>query len=153
MKNLLFGSLFSGALALGITATAGAGELDARAIVEQANTAWNQALNGGNAKALSELYREDAILSPGNGQTLVGRAAIATLFQGFVDNGVHNHQLEIIQTGSSGSLIYQVAKWSANGAAAADGKVPSFGGITTSVLEKSSDGKWQVRSHVWNVAN
>ena len=40
--------------------------------------------------------------------------------------------------------------WNANGAET-DGKKPSFGGITMSVLEKGKDGKWYIRSHVWNM--
>lgn len=135
-------------LALGPMQAAHASD-DARAIVEAANTAWNQALNSGNPQALAALYTEDAIVSPGNGQTLAGRAKIEALFRGFVENGVHDHSLDIIKVGGSGKLIYQVARWSARGAAV-DGKTPSFGGITSSVLEQDEDGTWRARSHVWN---
>ncbi len=124
--------------------------VDASAIVEATNVEWNKALNGGDAKALSELYSDNAILSAGDGKTLVGRAEIENLFQGFVDGGVHNHSLEVISVGTSGNMIYQVARWSAQGAES-DGKTPTFGGITTSILEKNADGKWLASSHVWNV--
>jgi uncharacterized protein (TIGR02246 family) len=152
MKNLLLTTLLSMTLVLGISSHVRADNTDSRAIVEKANATWNQALNSGNSAALAKLYLSNAILSPGNGQTLAGRDAIENLFKGFVDNGVHNHTLEIVEVGGNGKMIYQVAKWNANGAEA-DGKVPSFGGITTSVLEKGTDGKWYIRSHVWNVAN
>ena len=118
--------------------------------IEAANAKWNKALNRGNVKELAALYTENATLSPGNGKTIVGRAEIKNLFKGFVDGGVHNHTLEIIEVGGTGKMIYQVAKWKAQGAEA-NGKTPSFGGITTSVLEQGSDGNWLTRTHIWNV--
>jgi uncharacterized protein (TIGR02246 family) len=122
-----------------------------KATFQAVNTEWNKALNSGNVKDLAELYTENATLSPGDGKTLVGRAEIETLFKSFIDAGVHNHSLEIIEVGSSGKLIYQVAKWSAQGAET-DGETPTFGGITTSILEQNADGKWLARTHVWNAA-
>ncbi|HQC29215.1 MAG TPA: DUF4440 domain-containing protein [Methylotenera sp.] len=121
-----------------------------RSIIEAANTEWNKALNSGNVKGLAALYTENAILSPGNGVTLVGRAEIEGLFKSFVDAGVHNHTLEIVEVGGSDKMIYQVARWNAQGAEA-NGETPSFGGITTSVLEQSTDGHWLARTHIWNV--
>lgn len=152
MNHLFSSSLLAVSLALGITSNAVADDGKIKAIVESANAAWNKALNSGDTKALSALYAEDATLSPGNGKTLKGRTEIESLFKGFVANGVHNHTLEIIEVGGNGKLIYQVSKWNAEGAIA-DGKKPSFGGITTSVLELNANGQWLARSHVWNAAN
>jgi uncharacterized protein (TIGR02246 family) len=118
--------------------------------IEAANAKWNKALNSGNVKELAALYTENATLSPGNGKTIVGRAEIENLFKGFVDGGVHNHTLEIIEVGGTGKMIYQVARWNAQGAET-NGETPSFGGITTSVLEQGSDGNWLTRTHIWNV--
>jgi uncharacterized protein (TIGR02246 family) len=151
MHHFLRNALLAMTLALGMSNAAMAAAGKTQAKVAAANKTWNEALNGGNAKALSELYAEDATLSAGDGKTLVGRAAIEKLFQGFVSNGVHNHTLEIISVGGSGKTMYQVAKWNANGAKA-DDKVPSFGGITMSVMEKNAAGVWLIRSHVWNAA-
>jgi uncharacterized protein (TIGR02246 family) len=152
MKNLLSGACVSLLLTLGLSTSAVAGDNSIKSIVESANTAWNQALNTGNAKALSNQYAENATLSPGDGKVLVGRTEIESLFKSFVANGVHNHALEVVNVGGAGNVIYQISKWSANGAEA-NGKVPDFGGITTSVLVKGADGKWLTQSQVWNVAN
>lgn len=152
MKNLLSSTCVSLLLTLGLSTSAVAGDSNIKSIVESANTAWNQALNTGNAKALSNQYVENATLSPGDGKVLVGRTEIENLFKSFVANGVHNHTLEVVNVGGSGNMIYQISKWSANGAEA-NGKVPAFGGITTSVLIKGADGKWLTQSQVWNVAN
>lgn len=120
-----------------------------RSIIEAANTSWNKALNSGNVTGLAALYTENATLSPGNGNTLTGRTEIANLFKGFVDGGVHNHTLEIIEVGGTDKMIYQLARWSAQGAAV-NGEAPTFGGITTSVFELGTDGNWLARTHIWN---
>jgi uncharacterized protein (TIGR02246 family) len=120
-----------------------------KSIIENGNAAWNLALNSGNVKSLAALYAEDATVSAGDGKTLVGRAAIEQLFSGFVENGVHNHGLEVVESGGGDKMIFQVTKWSANGAET-DGKKSAFGGITMSVLQKNDDGKWLISAHVWN---
>lgn len=120
--------------------------MDIKSIIESANLAWNKALNSGSVKTLAGLYADNAIISPGNGMALTGRDEIEKLFMNFVKNGVHNHTLEIIEVGGSDKVIYQVSKWNANGAESS-----SFGGITMSILEQHSDGKWLTNSHVWNM--
>lgn len=151
MHHFLRNSLLALTLTIGMSDAAMAAEGKTRATVETANKTWNEAMNTGNAKALSELYAEDATLSAGDGKTIVGRAAIEKLFQGFVSSGFHNHTLEIISVGGSAKTVYQVAKWHGEGAEA-DAKVPSFGGISMNVMEKNAAGKWLIRSHVWNAA-
>lgn len=126
--------------------------INIKSIIEAANLTWNQALNSGNTKALAALYGESAILSPGDGKTRVGRIEIEHLFKSFVENGVHNHTLEVIEVGGDEKIIYQISKWNANGAES-NGNVPTFGGITMSVLEQDNDGKWLTQSHVWNAGN
>lgn len=121
-----------------------------KSLIEEINTLWNNALNSGNVEALAKLYTENALLSPGNGKTLIGRAEIQNLFSSFVEVGVHNHKLDIIESGGSDNMVYQVARWSAQGAET-NGDIPTFGGITTSLLEQNSTGSWLTRSHVWNI--
>lgn len=124
--------------------------MNIKTIVEAVNESWNKELNSGNAKGLAALYAENATLSPGNGKTLVGRTEIEKLFKGFVDGGIHNHTLEIIEVGGSGNMIYQIARWAAQGEES-NGETPLFNGITTSVLEQNSGGAWLARIHIWNV--
>ena len=122
-----------------------------QSITTTANEAWNEAFNSGNVEKLVTFYADNATLSPGNGQALVGRDAIANLFKSFIDAGVHAHTLETLETGGDENTVFQVAKWSAKGAPA-NGAEPEFGGITMNVLEKDAEGKWVTRAHVWNAA-
>jgi uncharacterized protein (TIGR02246 family) len=92
-----------------------------KSVIELANMMWNQAFNSGNYKEVAALYTEKGVLSPCNGNKLVGRSEIENLFKSFVDCGVNGHALEIIDVGGSDRLIYQVSRWSASGAET-DGK-------------------------------
>ncbi|HEY8354734.1 MAG TPA: SgcJ/EcaC family oxidoreductase [Methylophilaceae bacterium] len=142
------------AMTLGVVASgdACAGGADIEATVETLNKNWNQAFNSADAKALANLYAENAVLSPGNGQVLNGRAEIENLFKSFFEAGLHNHTLEIVTVGGDEKTLYQVARWGAL-APEKDGVKPAYGGITTSVFEKDANGKWVARSHVWNAGN
>lgn len=120
-----------------------------RAVLEAINVAWNTAFNKGDIKGLVSLYAEDAILSPGDGKVVVGRDELAKLFNSFVDGGVHDHTLEIVEAGATDNMMYQVARWGAKGAET-NGETPAFGGVTTNVLKKNADGQWLTQTHVWN---
>jgi ketosteroid isomerase-like protein len=111
---------------------------------------WNKAFNNKDIEALVGLYSSDALMSPGNGAVLVGHEEIAGLFKSFIDGGVNSHSLEIVKVGGDDNVIYQVAKWNAKGAEV-DGIKPTFGGITTSVFKKNPEGKWVIKSHIWNI--
>ncbi len=121
-------------------------------IVETVNTIWNNTFNSGDSDALSQLYTENAILSPGNGKSLVGQEQIGHLFKTFIDNGVHNHSIKIIEAYRDHNQIVQLARWQAE--SVNDKQEPiSFGGVLMTVIEKNSDGIWLTRSHIWNMGN
>lgn len=144
-SNVLAG-LFSATLMAGGGSFAADGPL---AVASQANATWDATFRRGDARALADLYAEDALVSPGNGQVVIGREAVANLFKGFFEAGVREHRLEVVQAGGDGHRVWQVSRWQASGVAA-DGSALQFGGITTSILELQSDGRWLTRSHVWN---
>ena len=132
------------------TTQAFAEEVDAKRIMRELNQQWNTAFNAGNSTKLASLYTEHATLSPGNGEVLKGRAAIAKLFQSFIDNGAKNHQIEVIETHQDKAQIVQLSHWKAEGVNDKQEKI-SFGGILLSVAQKT-DGQWKTVSHVWNAA-
>jgi len=123
-----------------------------RAVVTALNTKWNKAFNSGNPESVAALYDENAILSPGNGEVLVGRIAIEGLFRSFIENGVHNHTIEIIDVHIDGNTMYEVSKWSANGAEKDETK-PVFGGIFVNVFQIDGNGEWKSRLHTWNTSS
>lgn len=150
MKKLLSVLTLSSCIVGGSVGTALADTADAT--VQSVNASWNAAFNRADSTALAALYSETATLSPGNGQILVGRQAIAELFQSFFDNGVTNHSIETVEVYSDQNQIVQLGKWHAEGVNDKQETI-GFGGILTTVLKQNSNGEWETQSHVWNMAN
>lgn len=127
-----------------------AAEDDTAKIVASVNEAWNTTFNAGDSDGLAAFYAQDAMLSPGNGEVLVGPQQIVTLFKGFIDNGVHNHSIETVNAYRNHDQIVQIAKWQADGVN--DNKETiSFGGVLMNVIKQNADGKWSTQSAVWNM--
>jgi uncharacterized protein (TIGR02246 family) len=122
-----------------------------RAVITALNTKWNKAFNSGDPKSVAALYNEDAILSPGNGEVLEGRDAVESLFRSFIENGVHDHTIEIIDVHHDGNTMYEVSKWSAYGAEK-EGTKPVFGGIFVNVFQIDHNGEWKSHLHTWNTS-
>lgn len=110
---------------------------------------WNAAFNKADSAALANLYAEEASLSPGNGEVLKGREAIQSLFQGFMDAGVIEHAITVIEAKQSGNTLRILANWSAH-IDKEDGTRVELGGILLNVLEQDEAGQWSSVSHVWN---
>ena len=152
MKSLFKNTLVIITFSLVTTSIAFAEEMTAQTTVEALNNTWNKSFNNSDASSLASLYAENAVLSPGNGKVLTGRAEIQNLFKSFFEAGLKNHQLEIVTVDGDDQTLYQVAKWSASGAEK-DGITVTYSGITTSVFKKDTNGKWVARTHIWNAGN
>jgi len=126
--------------------------MENRVLAEKLNHNWNTLFNSGDAKAVAQLYSETAILSPGNGQILKGQAEVETLFQSYVDGGVHGHAIEVVDSYRDGNTLYQVSNWSASGQEE-DGVTPTFGGVVTLISKLNEQGEWKLQLHSWNVTN
>lgn len=120
--------------------------------VQYSNQVWNETFNSGDSDALATLYADNASLSPGNGQILIGHKQIAELFKSYIDNGVNNHSIETIETYRDDNQIVQLGRWQADGVNDKQ-EIISFGGILMTVLEKNAAGEWKTRSHIWNMTN
>lgn len=136
----------------GSVGSAMANEDDATKILASVNATWNKTFNAGDSAALAELYTEDATLSPGNGEILVGQKQIVNLFKSFIDNGVHNHSIETVNAYRNHDQIVQVAKWQADGVNDKKEGI-TFGGVLMTVIKQNSDGKWITQSAVWNMGS
>jgi len=119
-------------------------------LAEQLNQQWNTLFNQGDSLAVAALYSETALVSPGNGEIIKGQTAIATLFQGFIEGGVHNHTIEVVESYRYNDTLYQVAKWQASGQAQ-EGVTPVFGGIVTLISQRNVHGEWVLQVHTWNM--
>lgn len=150
MKKLFNILAVIGFIAMGSTGSAMADEAETTEVLNAVNASWNDTFNSGDSEALAALYAEDATLSPGNGTVLQGRDAIASLFKGFFDNGVHNHTIETVKAYRQQDQIVQIGNWQAQGTNEQQETV-TFGGVLMTVIEKNTAGQWVTQSHIWNM--
>ena len=152
MRKLLSALTLCSCIVGGSVGSAMASDDSAEKILQSVNDKWNTTFNSGDSTMLATLYTENATLSPGNGEVLVGQEQISGLFKSFIDNGVHNHTIETIEAYRDNKQIVQLGKWRAEGVNDKQEAI-SFGGILMTVIEQNSDGIWLTRSHVWNMGN
>jgi uncharacterized protein (TIGR02246 family) len=152
MRKFLSTLTFCSYIIGGSVGSALATEDDTTKILDSVNATWNATFNSGDGSALAALYTEDATLSPGNGEVLVGQQQIVNLFKSFIDNGVNNHSIETINAYRNQEQIVQIAKWQAGGVNDKKEAI-TFGGVLMTVIKQNSDGKWLTQSAVWNMDN
>jgi uncharacterized protein (TIGR02246 family) len=150
MKKLLSALTLCSCIIGGTVGTAVASDDNTAKILQSVNDTWNSTFNSGDSRALAQLYTKNATLSPGNGEVLVGQENIGNLFESFITNGVHNHSIETLEFYHSNKQIVQIGRWQADGVNEKQENI-SFGGVLMTVIEQNADGKWIIRSHVWNM--
>ena len=119
--------------------------------VVAAYAAWDKALNSGDTKAVAAFYTDDALFLPATHDVIEGPAGIEKFFAGLLGNGVHDHQLELLEVVGDGQddLVVAAAKWSIQGKDA-NGAPATFGGVATHVFEKQADGSLKLKIHTFN---
>jgi len=118
-----------------------------REAVEYGNRAFIAAFLRGDARAVAELYTEDAQVIAPDAPIASGRSAIAAAWQATINTGVKDLTLQTAQVESSGDLACEtgivrlVAK---------DGKVTEGRYV---VVWKREGREWKLHRDVWNSAS
>ena len=117
---------------------------EVRHAVEAGNRSFVAAFLRGDAKAIANLYTEDAlVMAPGSAATS-GRQAIAAFWQGSIDSGTTGLTLETTETESAGDLAYELGNVRL---VAKDGTTSEARYV---VVWKRIDGKWMLHRDIWN---
>jgi uncharacterized protein (TIGR02246 family) len=133
-------SLVTAVLLYGATARSD----DARAAVEAGNRAFIAAFLRGDARAVAELYTEDAeVIAPG-APVARGRSAIGAAWQKSMDSGVKDLTLNTANVESSSDLACETGTVRL---VAKDGSVTEGRYV---VVWKRTNGKWQLYRDIWN---
>ncbi|HZR84246.1 MAG TPA: SgcJ/EcaC family oxidoreductase [Candidatus Binatia bacterium] len=134
----------AGLLALALSHAASARSEDVRAAVEAGNRAFIAAFLRGDARAVAELYTEDAqVIAPG-APVARGRAAIAAAWQKAIDGGVKDVALDTADVESSGDLACETGVVRL---------VAKDGGVSQAryvVVWKRTGGTWKLHRDIWN---
>jgi ketosteroid isomerase-like protein len=136
-------------ICVGSLATANAFAGSPQDDVKNAYAGWDAAFNKADAKAIAAFYAEDAIFLPPTHNVIKGPAGVEKFFSGIFAMGATGHKLELIEAHGDGNFLFGAAKWSANGKDA-NGKDQPWGGLTTGIFERQSDGSLKIKLHTFN---
>ena len=117
---------------------------DARAAIENANGHWMAAFDKGDAARIAANYTEDTQVMPPNSEIVHGRAAVQSVFQGFIDAGL-NVRLETIEVEGHGDIAFEVGLAAVIGP---DGQTLDKSKYI--VIWKMVGSEWKMYRDIWN---
>jgi uncharacterized protein (TIGR02246 family) len=123
---------------------------DVEAAIEKAAIAWESAFNAGDGKRVAELYTEDAALLPPDAERVDGKAAIAEFWQGAIDSGLADADLEPVEVVEAGDLAHEVGTVTLS-APGSNGERVSLSGKYIVVWQRGDDGAWRLHRDIWNM--
>ena len=136
--------MLRGLVLVSLSVAAPAPAEDVRAAVDAGNRAFTAAFVRGDAKAVSELYTEDAQVIAPAAPVAKGRAAIAAAWQKAMGS-VKDVRLETADVESAGDLAYETGTVHLTGRG---------GAITKErylvVWKRAKDGQWKLHRDIWN---
>ena len=109
------------------------------------NEAFMAYFAAGDSRGISQLYTEDGLVMPPNSENLVGRAAIAQMWQGAMDAGVASVKLEISEVHDAEQFVYEVSKYQM---LSKDEQVIDHGKYI--IVWKKVDDVWFIYRDIWN---
>ena len=149
MKRLVYLILLV-ILVLGAFSTAGAVSPSrngppVREAIEEANEAFMAAIAAKDAAALAQMYTENALLMPPNGDFVEGRAAIEAFWVAFFQLGIDSAVLEIREVDALGNTAVEVSNFELY---LADGTLADYGKYM--VEWKRVKGEWYLHWDIFN---
>jgi uncharacterized protein (TIGR02246 family) len=149
--NVSFLSLVASSVVIGLMiATAPVAAQDAQKAIEQGAAAWETAFNAGDGKGVADLYTEDAVLLPPGAARVDGKAAIGTFWQGAIDSGLTDADLETLEVVEAGDLAVEVGTVGLS-APTSDGGSAAVTGKYIVVWQRGDDGTWRLHRDIWNM--
>jgi ketosteroid isomerase-like protein len=79
--------------------------------IDASNERFLQELARGDATAAASAYDEHAILLPPTGEAIRGRKAIESFWRSGIEIGVRAVELEPLERGDAGQLVYEVGRY------------------------------------------
>jgi uncharacterized protein (TIGR02246 family) len=139
-----FSTLSALALLISISSPAHADEAD-KAIRSQLNL-FEQAFNSGEGGKLAGLYTNDAVAFPPGSPRVEGREAIGAMWQGAINSGIKDLDLEALEIIPAGEkTAYEVGRVSmTTPSGPAEGKY-------IVIWKQDDDGQWRLHRDIWNM--
>ena len=145
MKAFVFAAVLT---ALSACATIEEGP-DHAAGIAASSTAFEAAFNSGDAVGLTALYTVDAALLPPNMAQIDGREGIQALWQGFIDAGVSDIDLNTVELEVHSTSASEVGTFTLTAPDGEGGRVTA-GGKYIVLWQLGEDGVWRLHRDIWN---
>jgi len=123
------------------------GPMDLRAEIITANKQFMEAFGRRDAATLANLYTVAGHLLPPHSEVVAGRDAIRTFWQGAMDVGITQAQLETVEVEGHGETAVEVGKYTLR---AGGGQVADTGKYV--VIWKAEGGTWKLHRDMWNTS-
>jgi uncharacterized protein (TIGR02246 family) len=117
----------------------------AKTSIETQGIAFTEALNKGDAMAVSDCYTSDAKLMPPNGEAINGRENIRQAYADWIKTGVPTFSMHTVDVWGNEDQMTAEEEWKFSDT---DGKVVSKG--KSLELFKMEDGKWKLYRDCYN---
>jgi uncharacterized protein (TIGR02246 family) len=121
----------------------------ARAYIEKQATAFSEAFAKGDFKTLANMYTEDAILMPPDGEMVKGRPAIEAFWKGAQQSGLTGAQLTVVEVTSSGDQATEVGTAVLTLKPANQPEAKQNGKYLV-MWKRQPDGTWKLHRDIWN---
>lgn len=118
--------------------------------IKTTNTKFEDAFNRGDGAAVGAFYTVDAALLPPDGARVDGRAAIAEFWQGAIDAGLGDLDLQTVEVLDAGDLAVEVGRVSLTSTGSVGDPVPVAGKYIV-VWQQNDDGTWRLHRDIWNL--
>lgn len=125
---------------------------DIETVIEESNSAFEQAMLAGDPVAMTASYADDAVVQPPYMPASTGKTAITSLFEEMVAEDVPTSfdiTIENVTVAESGELAYETGHYTVSGTAP-DGETWEDQGKYLSVWEKSAEGEWRTVALSWS---
>jgi uncharacterized protein (TIGR02246 family) len=124
-------------------------EPDPAAGIAASSTVFEAAFNSGDAAGLAAIYTEDAALLPPDMAQIDGREGIQALWQGFMDAGVSDIDLNTVELEVHGTSASEVGTYTLTAPDGEGGRVTA-GGKYIVLWQLGDDGVWRLHRDIWN---
>jgi uncharacterized protein (TIGR02246 family) len=118
--------------------------------IKAAASKFEDAFNSGDGAAVGALYTEDAAVLPPDAARVDGREAIAQFWQGAIDAGLKELDLQTVEVLDAGDFAVELGEVSLTTTGSVGKAVPVAGKYIV-VWQRGDDGTWRLHRDIWNL--